>query len=581
MKLDLYTKASKCYLNAAGLIVGDRSTVTALIFLSQSALFKAELAHSMIQTVASASSLDMQVTRSTITLDKEKTARKENNFDEQIGQASLSGRILLMSNSSHDRGSGLSSSKMRASGLMSVPKAGTILPSDAAYDLFFLEKKLSELGLMSGCSGNTGRNNSALTSALGESFMLLSTSSSKRLNRPQFLQNPTTIPFSARDSVKISKQEERLRSGDLNSKNGIRYPIGKVEIPNDLSTAPLSFAGTSTITGPYGGIKKPTISNTDQQKTLSNGLNGTKNGKYWLPNPIDILNWRGAKSSLPPSTSTSTSDTPKNISKEDVLSESCQFDLNWNDDLSVFNTLPNNPNNNADCIKSNKSRNGDQICDNNNNINNIVNNINNNVGDDSDCSISQIISPSSIQSYFNSSHSQSQQLLSAMNDDINNNNNSNNNDNNLRESELRLLQSIKILGDENSALLHRIDILSTVETKNLELRKEMVSFKKEFQERFLRLKEVLREFQRKNSKDGNLRTFGFEFSTVIGSSAGEGGRLEKVKDENVSTVNGACTGAEADVGKIGTNPDDQENVRQQQLERTVLALIKRLEEVRT
>ena len=115
----------------------------------------------------------------------------------------------------------------------------------------------------------------------------------------------------------------------------------------------------------------------------------------------------------------------------------------------------------------------------------------------------------------------------------------------------------------------------------MQLRKEMVSFKKEFQERFLRLKEVLREFQRKNSKDGNLRTFGFEFSTVIGSSAGEGGRLEKVKDENVSTINGACTGAEADVGKIGTNPDDQENVRQQQLERTVLALIKRLEEVRT
>ena len=575
-------------MSAAGLVVGDRSTVTALIYLSQSALFKAELAHSMILTVASSPSLGTKETKSTDVV-SEKILQKENNFDEQIGQASLSGRILLMSNSSHDKGSGLSSSKMRASGLMSVPKAGTVLPSDAAYDLFFLEKKLSELGLMSGCSGNTGRNNSALTSALGESFMLLSTSSSRRVNRNQFIQSHVTIPFSARDSLKVPQQEQRLRSGELNCKNEINCPIGKVEIPTEISSAPLSFAGTSTITGPYGGIKKPTISTVEQQKPSSNSLSGTRNGNYWLPNPIDILNWRGVKSSLPPSysTSTSTADTPKNISKEDIMSESCQFDLNWNDDQSIFNALPNNPTDDIGCIKSNKTKNGEHVninrSDIDNHLKNKINNNNNNNdnnNNDGDFSISKIISPTDIQNYFNFSHSQSQQTLQAINND-NNDNNHNNDDSNLRESELRLLQSIKILGDENSALLHRIEILSTVETKNLELRKEMVSFKKEFQERFLRLKEVLREFQRKNSKDGNLRTFGFEFSTVIGSSPGEGGRLDKIKNENGSALNVACTGAEADLGKIGLNPDDQENVRQQQLERTVLALIKRLEEVRT
>ena len=587
----------------------------------------------MIQTIASASSSGNKGIEGAESLpngfipDEEKSVLKESNTDEHIGQASLSGRILLMSNSNNDRRAGLGGNKMRTSGLMSVPKAGTILPSDAAYDLFFLEKKLGELGFMSGGSNNIGRNNSALTSALGESFMLLSTTASRRGNKTQFSRSSASIPFGASDSLRNPQQDEHTRPHTVRHDNQVKNLAAKVHGPSDVRTVLQPSVATSTFSGPYGGIKKPKIPPGDQQRTLSTGTGSSKNGTFWLPNPIDILTWRGAKASVPQTTSAAASTIPNKISNEvhhDVTFENSQFDLNWNDDQSMFNAIPdkiakkNHEKSNAnqkniervvnDSIPKCNNNNDSSYDDNNNNNNN---NNNNDIIDNEDYSCSNNISPSDIQGYFISSQSQSQQILSAVdnsnnndnnnndnnnnnnNNDNNNNNNdynnnsksnSNNGNNNLRESELRLLQSIKRLGDENYALLHRIEVLSSVETKNLELRKEMSSFKKEFQERFLRLKEVLREFQRKNSKDGNVATFGIEFGAVIGSNVGEGGgNVEKSKNDIVSTTSGSRTGAVSDNIAIGVNPavnsNEKENVRQQQLERTVLALIKRLEEV--
>ena len=90
--------------------------------------------------------------------------------------------------------------------------------------------------------------------------------------------------------------------------------------------------------------------------------------------------------------------------------------------------------------------------------------------------------------------------------------------------------------------------------------------------------------------DGNMRTFGFEFNTVIGGNSGGEGRTDK---NNGSDKNGKLDSSGIKIGskENGSSQngsqiqnqnqgmEEHENVRQQQLERTVLALVKRLEEV--
>ena len=524
------------FLTAASFIVGDRSAVDALVFLSSSALFKADLANNLIQTASAGNSPQSDSACKTTSMSAAPTIAgvkavttqvdiAPSSGAEVIGQASLSGRVLLLENSMTEKRSvSGSNSKMKASGLMGVPKAGVVAPADAAYDLFFLEKKLAELGLMTGggSSGHTNNGNS-LTSALGESFMLLSNSSSRAKGGVNNLASKiTVIPFGTRDSMRVTLPEH------LKTQPEVRTPTNDVTVLHKVLNPayPASVPTPVPLSGPYGGMKKKR--GTPAIPPPNGNCNGNRSlGTFWLPNPIDILTWRGVKQAPPLAYLEALHEKP---STEFSMHDSCQFDLNWNDDQSVYGTHTTSQKGEAELKDDSRDV--------------------------------QAVSASAIQGYFVSSQSENQlidypALISPPTERENHHSST------LKESELRLLQSIKRLGDENFSLLQRIDLLSAVEARNLNLHKEMALFKKEYHERFCRLKEVLREFQKKNAKDGTSHNFGFEFNTVIGTQHID--TLETKKENSLLDP------------KSGI--DDQDNLRQQQLERTVLALVKRLEEV--
>ena len=60
------------------------------------------------------------------------------------------------------------------------------------------------------------------------------------------------------------------------------------------------------------------------------------------------------------------------------------------------------------------------------------------------------------------------------------------------EGVLRLLKSVKRLGDENASLIHRLEHLHNVESQNASLVREMITFRSEYQKRFVKLKEALK-----------------------------------------------------------------------------------------
>ena len=60
------------------------------------------------------------------------------------------------------------------------------------------------------------------------------------------------------------------------------------------------------------------------------------------------------------------------------------------------------------------------------------------------------------------------------------------------EGVLRLLKSVKRLGDENASLIHRLEHLHNVESQNASLVREMTTFRSEYQKRFVKLKEALK-----------------------------------------------------------------------------------------
>jgi DNA-binding transcriptional MerR regulator len=452
---------------------------------------------------------------------------------ESIGQASLSGRVLLFASSITDKKNTLgNSSKMRSSGLTGVPKAGSMAPSDAAYDLFFLEKKLAELGLMTGSGGSSYRNNgNTLTSALGESFMLLSTSSSRTKGGRMMMtaRNAVTMPLGPRDALRVTPSNPPKLEPETNTMKVDSAGQTKQQ-SSSSSNSPSNVPNSTSVTGPYGGMKKGVLAPSLRPPGNTGGNKGV--GTFWLPNPIDILTWRGIKASTP-----CVDDLKEKPSKDYSVYENSQLDLNWNDDQSVY----------GPSVRGESDR--------------------------KSISDSQTISASAIQGYFISSQTGNPILDE---DKMDNERDINITNGTLRESELRLLQSIKRLGDENFSLLQRIDLLSAVEARNLDLHKEMTLFKKEYQERFCRLKEVLREFQRKNSRDGNSRTFGFEFNTIIGAQPGE---VFDGRDDMSNSKSNDGDGKTQGIIKEKNRTDELENVRQQQLERTVLALVKRLEEV--
>jgi hypothetical protein len=174
-----------------------------------------------------------------------------------IGEASLSGRALLLPTSRDKKrgGEGAGSSRMRISGVMSIPKASNMAPSSAANDLFFLEKKLGELGLMSSSSYKNNDVTSTLTSSLGESFMFLSSSSyptraSKVPSRVPSIPSPLSTTQPVRKTLPASTKNKEL----INQSN--RRPVSNKE-RTVITNKPIE-SGTEKviqITGPYGGIK--------------------------------------------------------------------------------------------------------------------------------------------------------------------------------------------------------------------------------------------------------------------------------------------------------------------------------------
>ena len=64
--------------------------------------------------------------------------------------------------------------------------------------------------------------------------------------------------------------------------------------------------------------------------------------------------------------------------------------------------------------------------------------------------------------------------------------------NDFNEGVLRLLKSVKRLGDENASLIHRLEHLHNVESQNASLVREMTTFRSEYQKRFVKLKDALK-----------------------------------------------------------------------------------------
>jgi hypothetical protein len=119
-----------------------------------------------------------------------------------------------------------------------------------------------------------------------------------------------------------------------------------------------------------------------------------------------------------------------------------------------------------------------------------------------------------------------------------------------------------------------------VEAKNMSLHKEMIGFKKEYEDRFGKLKEILREFHRRNPCD-NLKGIMFDphsSSTISSFIASSDDGNEHKKENKDSEMNPAKSEFNNSEGQDCTQ-QKQQDLRQQQLERTVLALVKRLEQV--
>jgi hypothetical protein len=110
----------------------------------------------------------------------------------------------------------------------------------------------------------------------------------------------------------------------------------------------------------------------------------------------------------------------------------------------------------------------------------------------------------------------------------------------------------------------------------MSLHKEMVGFKREYEDRFGKLKEILREFHRRNPSD-NLKGIMFDphSSSTVSSNDHDNEHKKEHKDIEMNPVKSESNNSE---GQDSTQQKQQE-MRQQQLERTVLALVKRLEQV--
>ena len=156
LQRDLYLQAAKSFLAAASSeYASDRAVIDALVFLSNTSLRRSEHVNAIIDS-SRVDKGDKETARtkgsSPITTHPSLDQSDRSNYS---FKAAMSGRVsssLLASHSSNlmnETDKSTSSSTLRVSGLRNIPKALPGARVDAVNDLFFLEKKLNEMGMLS------------------------------------------------------------------------------------------------------------------------------------------------------------------------------------------------------------------------------------------------------------------------------------------------------------------------------------------------------------------------------------------------------------------------------------------------
>jgi hypothetical protein len=200
---------------------------------------------------------------------------------------------------------------------------------------------------------------------------------------------------------------------------------------------------------------------------------------FWLPNPLDILAWRGIGSVHNPDPNPSPASRTAKENSDQIESEfGKECDLQWNDDRSVYGgpinsqELYQSDSNNSQISASNltrcfvssstannnpnPNRNPDPSSNTNSNplsSSNFLSNsqTNSNSNNSNLCPNPNLISNSNVKSDTNPNSNPN-------NSNLNNSFTNINSSNSMSESVLRLLQSMKRLGDENSSLLQRLGL---------------------------------------------------------------------------------------------------------------------------
>jgi hypothetical protein len=172
---------------------------------------------------------------------------------------------------------------------------------------------------------------------------------------------------------------------------------------------------------------------------------------------------------------------------------------------------------------------------------------------------------------------------------------------------VRLLHSIKRLGDENANLLQRVEYLQGLETQNKALQRQMDLFKHEYKNRFFKLKAYLKSFSESYPSAQNPANLfaspghGLSASTANAKNAAsgesdihsdqdkKGGRkgqsnpeadLDDLDDDpDAPFVDRRRSGGGGATGNVDTHGHVTSSTRQRQLEKTVQALLGRLEQV--
>ena len=155
LQRDLYLQAAKTFLAAASSeYARDRAAIDALVFLSNTSLRRSEHVNAIIDS-SRADKGDSEALRTkgsspfTTHPSLDQSDRSHYSFKAAMSGRVSSSLLATSSNIKNDMDRSTSSSTLRVSGLRNIPKALPSARVDAVNDLFFLEKKLYEMGMLS------------------------------------------------------------------------------------------------------------------------------------------------------------------------------------------------------------------------------------------------------------------------------------------------------------------------------------------------------------------------------------------------------------------------------------------------